>query len=173
MSRKKVIIRRFNAGLVSGYLTADGFVHHDALELLDLSGRVLRLPLTEIKLVSFVRDFNPADQVNPERMLRKTFPARPRTEGLWLRLTLRDDDVMEGLAALDLSLVDGIAIDQGIQMTPPDVRGNVQRLYVPRAAILSLQILAVVTTPSRKKAASRTEEPEEDLFSNITSTRLQ
>jgi len=43
----------------------------------------------------------------PERLVRKRFSLRPRTAGLWLRLTLGDGDELEGLAANDRSLVDG------------------------------------------------------------------
>ena len=39
----------------------------------------------------------PADQANPERLQRKRFALRPRTAGLWLRLTLADGDELEGL----------------------------------------------------------------------------
>ena len=77
------------------------------MHLLDLSGRVQPVPLPDVKYVSYVRDFNTADNVHPERLMRRTFLARPRTEGLWLRLTLRDGDRIEGLAPLDLSLADG------------------------------------------------------------------
>lgn len=175
MSRKKVIIRRFTPGLLSGYIAGAGFIHDGNLDLLDLSGRVVAVPLESIKTVSFVRDFNTSDPVNPERLLRKTFPARPRTEGLWVRLNFRDEDVLEGLAPLDISLLEGAVEDQGIQISPPDVRGNVQRIYVPRAALNALTVLAVVTTPSRKKPAEPSpaeDRPQKDLFGTMISTRL-
>jgi hypothetical protein len=168
-SRKKVIVRRFLPGPLWGYLPAAELVDPGPppmLDLLDLGGRVQPVPLADVKYVSYVRDFNTADQVNPERLLRKTFLARPRSEGLWLRLTLRDRDVLEGLAPLDLSLADGWAADAGVHLVPPDVRGNTQRLYVPRLAIEQLEVLAVVTTPSRKKPlpAVAAEAAQPDLF---------
>ena len=167
-SRKKVVVRRFPPGMLWGYLPSSGFVQDGQLHLLDLSGRVQPVPLTDVKYVSYVRDFNTADTINPERLLRKSFLARPRTEGLWLRLTLRDGDRMEGLAPLDISLADGWAQDLGVQMVPPDVRGNTQRLYIPRSAIETMETVAVVTTPTRKKAealASAAAEQQPDLFS--------
>ena len=94
---------------------------------------------------------NPADDTNPERLLRKTFLARPRIEGLWVRLTLLDGDQIEGLAPLDAALADGFTEDFGIHLVPPDARGNTQRLYVPRSAMHAMQVVAVVTTPSRRK----------------------
>ena len=155
-SRKKVIVRRFSPGLLRGYLSPTGFVRTGEgvamLDLLDLSGRLQEVPLADVKTVSFVREFHLTDEGYPERLPRKTFLARPRTEGLWIRMVLRDEELLEGLAPLDLSLADGLADDLGIQFTPPDVRGNAQRMYVPRSAMASLQVVAVVTTPSRKKA---------------------
>ncbi len=177
MSRKKVIVRRFSPGLLWGYLPASGFIRSDArpdlrsggepmLDLLDLSGRAMPVPLAEIKYAAFVRDFNSNDQQGPERLMRKLFQARPRTEGLWLRLKLRDDDILEGLAPLDLGLADSWITDLGVQLIPPDIRGNTQRLYVPRRAIESMETLAVITSPSKKKAATAAAESDQpDLFS--------
>jgi hypothetical protein len=169
-SRKKVIVRRFLPGLLWGYLPANGLSHSGQpalLDLLDLGGRIQPIPLADVKYIAYVRDFNTSDAVMPERLMRKTFLARPRTEGLWLRLTLRDGDRLEGLAPLDLTLADGWAEDLGVHLVPPDIRGNTQRLYVPRLAIETMEILAVVTTPSRKKpvAIVAEAEPQPDLFS--------
>lgn len=167
-SRKKVVVRRFSPGMLWGYLPTSGFVQDGHLHLLDLSGRVQPLPLNDVKYVGFVRDFNTADNINPERLLRKSFLTRPRTEGLWLRLSLRDGDRLEGLAPLDLSLPDSWATDLGVQLVPPDIRGNTQRLYIPRCAIETMETVAVITTPTRKKAealAATAAERQPDLFS--------
>jgi hypothetical protein len=154
-SQRKVIVRRFSGELLAGYLPPAAFVRTDSslprLDLLDLSGRVLTIQLADIKTISYVRDFNLADSSNPERLSRRTFLARPRSEGLWIRVTFRSGDLLEGLAPTDLSLVTSIIEDSGLHLVPPDTRLNTQRIFVPRAAISSLQILAVVTTPSRKK----------------------
>jgi hypothetical protein len=153
-SRKKVIVRRFSGDTLPGYLPHVSFVRNGSLDLLDLSGRILTLPLADIKTVCYVRDFNLADTQNPERLTRRAFLARPRSEGLWLRLTFRSGDLLEGLAPTDRSLIDALADDAGLFLTPPDTRSNTQRLYVPRAAITELQLLAVITTPSRRPAAA-------------------
>lgn len=169
-ARKKVIVRRLDSGLLRGYLPPTEFVRRNGnqscLELLDLAGRVQAVPLEDVKLVSFVREFHPADEANPERLPRRTFVARPRSEGLWVRLTLRDEDVLEGLAPLDLTLVDHLAQDLGLYLTPPDVRGNTQRLYVPRSAMIALQIVAVVTTPTKRRVSevvAQSREPDAQL----------
>ncbi|MDP9049868.1 MAG: hypothetical protein M3O31_03970, partial [Acidobacteriota bacterium] len=67
-TRKKVIVRRFSGDAISGYLAQAGFLRGDSIDLLDLSGRILALSLNDIKTISFVRDFNLSDTVNPERL---------------------------------------------------------------------------------------------------------
>lgn len=167
MSQKKVIVRRFSPGVLLGYLPASGIVSSGRVDLLDLGGTVHPLPLSEIRLISYVRDFNAGDTVNPERLLKKTFQSRPRTEGLWVRLTMRDGEVLEGLAPLDVSLADGLMADAGIYLVPPDIRGNTLRLFVPRLAMEALKIVSVVTSPSTKKKreAIVAEAAQTDLFS--------
>jgi hypothetical protein len=163
-SRKKVLVRRFTGDVLPGYLPASGFIHSGApavassvLDLLDLSGRILPLPLADVKFVSFVRDFNLSDSRDPERLTRRSFLARPRQEGLWVRLMFTSGDLLEGLAPIDLTLLDALAEDLGLFLTPPDTRSNTQRLYVPRAAIQELHLLAVITSPSKRPPA--TEKP--------------
>lgn len=170
MNRKKVIVRRFTSGYLSGYLPSSGLLADSApgtLDILDLQANVQAVPLGDVKYVAYVRDFSTTDSDQPERLLRKVFTGRPRSEGLWLRLTLRDDDQMEGLAALDLAFVDGWIADGGVHLTPADIRGNTQRIFVPRGSISALEILAVVTTPTRKLPSQRASQAEQqpDLFS--------
>jgi hypothetical protein len=164
-SPKKVLVRRFSGDVLPGYLPHSAFVRHNSIDLLDLAGRLISLSLSDIKTISYVRDFNLSDPVNPERLTRRTFLARPRTEGLWLRLTFKTGDLLEGLAPTDRSLVDALADDDGLFLTPPDTRSNTQRLYVPRAAFTDLQLLAVITTPSRRQPRpAPAEDLQPDLF---------
>ena len=150
-SRKKVIVRTREGLLHPGYLPLTGILTGREVELLDLEGRIVSISLPSIQWIAFIRDFNLADQVDPERLTRRIFFARPRTEGLWLRLTLYGGDSLEGLASLDRSLLDGLIDDRGIFLLPPDIRSNTQRLYVPHSAIETLQVLSVITTPSKTK----------------------
>jgi hypothetical protein len=175
-AHKKVIVRRFTGETLPGYLPLTSFVRgrapERALDLLDLTGRVISLFLNDIKHICYVRDFNLTDSSNPERLTRRTFLARPRTEGLWLRLTFRTEDQLEGLAPIDATLLDDLVTDAGLFLTPPDTRSNTQRIYVPRSAISDLQLIAVITTPSRKKPLPAAAVPsmQEDLFQNLPPT---
>jgi len=83
VTQRKVIVRRFTGDLLPGYLPLSAFVRNDthspALDLLDLSGRIVPLSLGDIKMISYVRDFNLTDTANPERLTRRTFLARIRS----------------------------------------------------------------------------------------------
>jgi hypothetical protein len=164
-SRKKVILRTIANAILPGYLPVTGLVETRSgvhtIDLLDLEGRITPIPLDTIRSIAYVRDFNLGDRDDPERLTRRTFLARPRAEGLWLRLTLTgtgtgssEKDILEGLAPLDLSLVDALLEDRGLFLIPPDIRSNTQRLFIPRHAFTDLQILAVITTPSKPKPKS-------------------
>ncbi len=172
-AHKKVIVRRFTGETLPGYLPLAAFVRNrptqPALDLLDLTGRVIPLLLSDVKHVCYVREFNLNDTVNPERLTRRAFLARPRTEGLWLRLTFRTGDLLEGLAPTDSALLDDLINDAGLHLAPPDSRSNTQRIYIPRTSLSELQLLAVITTPSRRKPLPAASVPsmQEDLFENL------
>ncbi|QHN03303.1 hypothetical protein FTO74_07950 [Granulicella sp. WH15] len=164
-SRKKVILRTTADATLSGYLPLAGLIENDSVSLLDLSGRVIAIPLASVKTICYVRDFNLTDTLNPERLTRRTFLARPRTEGLWLRITFASGDQLEGLAPLDLSLLDALIHDRGLYLIPPDIRSNTQRLFVPHAAMTGLQLLGVITSPSKAAPAPKPTRPDQnDLF---------
>jgi hypothetical protein len=148
--RKPVIVRKFSRDWCAGYAGVS-FAHDSPdLEILDLGGKVLRLDWEQIKWVCYVRDFPAAssasENANPERLLHKRFSIRPRTAGIWLRMTLNDGEEIEGLAANDRSLVEG----SGLLLTPPDTRSNTQRIYIPRAAIQTLQVVGLIGAGARK-----------------------
>jgi hypothetical protein len=167
-SSKKVIVRTATGATLPGYLPLAQIVESDReIHLLDLEGRITSIPLATVRWIAYVRDFNLGDRDDPERLTRRTFLARPRTEGLWLRLTLTgpggsEKDILEGLAPLDLSLLDSLLDDRGLFLIPPDIRSNTQRLYIPRHAFTAMQILAVITTPSKSRPGA--ESPQPTLF---------
>ena len=161
ISRKKVIVRKLTRDFLAGYLPSSAFVVQEQVQMLDLSGKLLSLPLADLKWICFVRDFQSGDIDHPERLLRKTFVSRPRTQGLWIRLRLIDNDTLEGLAQNDISLLEA----DGLSLIPPDTRSNTQRIFVPRHAIAELDVLAVIKTVPRRGAAEPAAMPaQESLF---------
>lgn len=155
-THKKVIVRKIGRDSLSGYVSPANFVIEGKLELLNQSGKVVLIDLAEIKSVDFVRDFS--DSAAPTR---KTFTTRPRTEGLWVRLRFSDNDVLEGMMANDLVQF----APEGYLVTPPDTRGNIQRIFVPKSALEEMIVLAVIGRPELRRKAARPEDTgQERLF---------
>jgi hypothetical protein len=147
--RKPVIVRKFSRDWCAGYAGAFSFGQDAAeLEILDLGGKVLRIGWEQVKWVCYVRDFPAGEQANPERLLHKRFSIRPRTPGLWLRMTLDRRRGAGGSGGQRPLAVDGA----GLLLTPPDTRSNTQRIYVPRQAIQTLEVVSLIGAASRKRA---------------------
>jgi hypothetical protein len=161
IAHKKVFVTRFDRGSVTGFVDAPGGFGTDILEVLTPFGTVLKLPYSEIKVVSYVRDFEGEDPWRPNR----AFATRPKTTGLWVRLLFRDNDTTEGILPNSLLLVEPV----GFQIIPPDPTFHNQRIFVPRAALLEAQVLGVIgIRPVKRPAAAKTAGPEEeqlDMFS--------
>ncbi|HKH99238.1 MAG TPA: hypothetical protein VJ999_09030 [Candidatus Sulfotelmatobacter sp.] len=141
-THKKVIVRKMDRDSVSGYVAGAQFVQDGKLELLNTSGTVVLMDLREVKGVYFVREFG-----DSESLMRKTFTSRPRSEGLWVRLRFKDSEVLEGLMPADLTQT----MPEGFLVSPPDQRSNTQRIFVPRTALESLTVLAVIGAARRRR----------------------
>jgi hypothetical protein len=168
-SRKKAIFRKFTRDWVAGYLPLSGFVREGMVEMLDLDGKVLSLAVEDLKWICYVRDFNSGELNNPERLVRKTFAGRPRGDGLFVRARMKDGDLIEGLAANDVSLVGS----EGVFLTPPDLRSNTQRLWIPRGSLEELEIVAVIGAAKRKVvvAEKAKDAAQEELFQERAGSR--
>ena len=145
---KKVVVRRFDRESVSGFVNPLSYLQSTAIELLKQDGALAVLPYEEVKSVNFVRDFDTSSG-EPSRI----FMTRPKLEGLWVRMTFRDGELLDGVLPNNLLSWD-IA---GYTVTPPEPDSNNQRVFVPRSALHSIQVLGVVGSPlrpKRKKAAS-------------------
>jgi len=163
LSRKKAIFRKNSRDWVAGYLPSSGFVHEGQVEMLDLDGKVVSLSAEDLKWICYVRDFNSGELNNPERLVRKTFAGRPRGDGLFVRARLTDGDLIEGLAANDATLVSS----EGVFLTPPDLRSNTQRLWIPRTSIEELEVVAVIGAAKRKPpvpVSKPKDDRQEELF---------
>src|SRR5215475_9606895 len=144
-THKKVIVRKVDRDSVSGYVAPANFVVEGKLELLNTSGNVVAIDLRDIKAVYFVREFS-----DTEVLSRKTFTTRPRTEGLWVRLKFRDNEVIEGMMPNDLTQNP----TEGLLINPPDLRSNTQRIFVPRSSLTAVNVLAVIGATRRRKGTA-------------------
>jgi hypothetical protein len=154
-THKKVIVRKHDRDTVNGYVAPANFVVEGKLELLNVSGNVVGIDLRDIKAVYFVREFTDTDPV-----LRKTFTTRPRTEGLWVRLKFKDSDLIEGILPNDLTQNPA----EGFLMNPPDLRSNTQRVFVPRDALASLTVIAVIGSANRRRKGGQPDTRQVTLF---------
>jgi hypothetical protein len=146
-THKKVIVRKADRDTVNGYVAPANFVVEGKLELLNTTGNVVAIDLRDIKAVYFVREFSDSDVLT-----RKTFTTRPRTEGLWVRLKFKDNEVIEGILPNDLTQNP----PEGFLMNPPDLRSNTQRVFVPRLALTSVTVLAVIGAARRRRKPADT-----------------
>ena len=135
-TRKRVVVRKLDKGLVKGFLDPNGYLATE-VEVLDREGRLVRVPMSEIKGVFFVRNF----EGNPDRAERKIFRSRPRLAGLWVRMTFKDSEVLEGLLPNDLLHTDPL----GYLVTSPDVYSNNIRMFIPRTALKELDVIGVIS----------------------------
>lgn len=136
---KKVLIQRFDRESLAGFVNPQSYLHPGGVEFLTPGGALSLVPYGEIKSVIFVRDFGAAEHLEA----RKVFNTRPKIDGLWVRMRLRDEEVMEGILSNNLLLLD----PYGFNITPPDPYSNHQRVFVPRAALAEVQVLGVVGSP--------------------------
>ncbi len=149
---KKVIVRRFDRENIGGFVNASNYLQPNEIELLKPDGALVLLPYDEVKSVCFVKDFE------AEAESRKIFMTRPKLEGLWVRMLFRDGEVLDGILPNNL-LAWEIA---GFTVTPPEPDANNQRVFVPRSALKSIQVLGVVGSPltaKRKKAVPGQDQP--------------
>lgn len=136
-TRKRVVVRKLNKQLVKGFVDPSRYLSAEGAEVLDREGHLLRIPLSEIKGVFFVRDF----EGNPSRAERKIFRSRPRLGGLWVRMTFQDSEILEGLVPNNLLDIDPL----GFHVTPPDVYSNNVRMFIPRTALGRIEVLGVIS----------------------------
>jgi hypothetical protein len=144
---KKVVVRRLDHGLMKGFVDSTSYLGPNGIRMLDREGRTLTIPLHEIKGVFFVRDFDG----NPQRLERKLFQSRPRLAGLWVRVTFKDKEVLEGL--LPSNLVE--LSPEGFLVTPADLYSNNLRIFVPRTALSEITVLGVIPNGRPRKPSQK------------------
>jgi hypothetical protein len=143
-TNKRVIVSRFDREPLQGFVqTPEGF-GPGGFDLLSPEGTLLKIPFSDTKAVCFVRDFEPGESWRKHR----SFLARPKTAGLWVRLRFRDGDSLEGLAPNNLLSFEA----SGFSIVPPDPTFHNQRIFVPREALAAVEVLGVIGSPLRRRA---------------------
>jgi hypothetical protein len=144
-THKKVVIALADKKSLRGYLNPSRLGQSEIIDLLTPDGEHQEIPLPRVRSIYFVREFS--DDFEPER---KAFLSRPKLDGLWVRLRYSDGDTLEGVVPNDLLSL----LDNGIQITPPDLNSPTDRIFIPRSALAELTVLGVVGVARRKPAAA-------------------
>uniref|UniRef100_Q01SN9 Uncharacterized protein n=1 Tax=Solibacter usitatus (strain Ellin6076) TaxID=234267 RepID=Q01SN9_SOLUE len=146
---KKALIRRYDRETLAGYINPLSFIRPEGVELLSDQANVTVVPFSEIRSLAFVREFESGSTTE-----RAVFQTRPKTSGLWVSLRFRDGEVLEGILPNNLLLLEST----GFTVIPPDPFGNLQRVWVPRASLLSVEVLGVVGSPLRKRKSKESKD---------------
>ena len=141
---------------MAGFIQTPGGLEGDSVELLRPQGSLVRIPFAEAKLVCFVRDFEGGETWRQHR----AFSTRPKTAGIWVRFAFRDGDWLEGISPNDLLRVE----PGGFQAIPPDPTFQNQRVFVPRAALSSVQVLGVIGSPLRRRKEPAAPQEQLEMF---------
>ena len=151
---KKALVRRFDKEALAGYINPVSYLQPGGIEMLTAVGNIVSVPYGEIKAVAFVRDFGDTE---PER---DVFQTRPKMEGLWVSFRFRDGAVMEGVMPNNLLQLE----HYGYTIVPPDPYGNQQRVFIPKTALTSVEVLGVVGSPLRRRKAKPAAKEQIGLF---------
>jgi len=154
-THKKVVVVLADKKPLRGYLNPVRLGQTAPIDLLTPEGEHLEIALERVRSIYFVREFS--DEFEPER---KAFLSRPKLDGLWVRLRYNDGETLEGVVPNDLLGM----LDNGVQITPPDLNSATDRIFVPRAALAELTVLGVVGIARRKPAAAAAAASQPRLF---------
>ena len=152
---KRAMVRRFDRETLAGYVNPFSYLQPTGVEWLSLEGQTSVLPYAEIRAISFVRDFSAG--VDTER---RVFQTRPKMPGLWVSFQFRDGERMEGILPNNLLAVES----HGFTLVPPDPFGNTQKVWIPRGALKSVEVLGVVGSPIKVRRAKPVSREQIGLF---------
>ncbi len=144
VSTKKAMVYRFERETLAGFVDSGNSFEGNQVQFLNREGVVQHLPVEQVKLICFVREW-----LDILPWARSHYAARPRQQGLWVRLRFRDGDTVEATMPNNIGVLDPIAI----VVSPPEPAIGVQKVLIPRLALESFEVLGVVGSPLKKQKA--------------------
>ncbi|MBS1853867.1 MAG: hypothetical protein JST11_00760 [Acidobacteria bacterium] len=153
-TNKKALVRRYQRETLAGWIKPSSFLQPEGIELMSQQGEIRLLPYPEVKAVCFVRDWDAGTGERHE------FLTRPKMAGLWVHARFRDGETMEGILPNNLMGLD----PAGFSLIPPDPFANTQRIFVPRSALVGIEVLGVIGSPLRKRKQKAAPEAQGGLF---------
>jgi hypothetical protein len=134
--KRKVIARKADGEVVKGYMeTVPEGREEDHITLISLTDKPIEIPKRELKALFFVKKFSG----NKEYSEIKFFESQPKIDGLWVRVTFYDDEIIEGIVANTIRFL----IGDGFYLKPPDPNSNNRLMYVVKAALKEFAVLGV------------------------------
>jgi len=153
-TKKKALVRRYDRETLAGWINPSSFLQPEGIELMSEAGGIQVLPYPEVKAICFVRDWEGG---LPDR---RSFLTRPKMAGLWVNLRFRDGEALEGIIPNNLMSLEA----GGFTVIPPDPFANTQRIFVPRSALIGVEVLGVVGSPQRKRKGKEPSQAQGGLF---------
>ena len=145
-TNKKVLVSRFEKTPLEGFVQVPGGLSPSGLDVLSPTGTLTKVPLAEVRAVCYLREFEDGETWRKHR----TFQSRPKAPGLWVRVQFRDGEILEGVMPNNL-----LGDPWGVSLVPPDPTFQNQRIFIPREAALTVEVLGVIGSPLRRAAAKR------------------
>jgi hypothetical protein len=134
--RRKVIARKLDGQTIRGYLeTTRDLASTKNITIVSLARKVTRVPKVEMKALFFVRKFSGNKEYNEIKFFR----TQPKIDGLWVRVSFYDDELLEGLIVNSSHFL----LDDGFYLRPPDPHSNNRLIYVVKAALRDFSVLGV------------------------------
>jgi len=134
--RRKVIARKLDGQTIKGYLeTTRDLASTKNITIVSLAGKVNRVPKVKMKALFFVRKFSGNKEYNEIKFFR----TQPKIDGLWVRVSFYDDELLEGLIVNSSHFL----LDDGFYLRPPDPHSNNRLIYVVKAALKDFSVLGV------------------------------
>ncbi len=134
-NRRKVIARKVDGQVIKGYIESIPEMADNDITIISLTEEVLTIPKREMKALFFVRKFSG----NKEYSEIKFFESQPKIDGLWVRLTFFDNELIEGIVSNSMRFL----VDDGFYLKPPDPNSNNRMMYVVKAALKDFTVLGV------------------------------
>jgi hypothetical protein len=136
MDKRKVILRKNDGQILKGYLEEiPDWVNEDSLTILSLTEEIIKVPKSDIKALFFVKRFTG----NSDHKEVRFFDTHPKIDGLWVRVTFKDDEVLEGIVPNNYEFF----VQDGFYIKPPDPNTNNKLIFVLKSALRDLTVLAV------------------------------
>jgi len=136
MDKRKVIARKLNGEILKDYMeTVPELSGEDDISIISLTEEVIRVPKRELKALFFVRKFSG----NREYSEIKFFESQPKIDGLWVRVTFYDNELIEGIVSNTIRFL----MEDGFYLKPPDPNSNNRIMYVVKSALKDFTVLGV------------------------------